>query len=417
MNPVLHPAAPLPGGGAVVIRFTLDGREVEAAPGETIWTVARREGVEIPHLCHRPEPGYRPDGNCRACLVEIEGERVLAASCIRAPRDGHGGAAPRPSARAARAPDGVRAAAGRPAGRRRRATRPAASRAGRGRLGVDRLPLRAGGRAARARPLASRHGGAARCLHPVRPLRARLPRGAAQRRHRPGPARHGRDGLLRPARPDGREHLRRLRRMRAGLPDRRAAAEIRAGRAGRRAAPPEREVASVCPYCGVGCQVGFRVRDGAIEEVVGPRRPGEPGAALREGPLRLRLPAPPRPADPAAGAHRGAARTRPIASTRAAPARKFREATLGGGDGAAPPTASPRIRDARGPHALAGFGSRQGLERGGLPVPEAGPHRLRHQQRGPLHAALPRRLASPRCWRASAAAPSPRPSWRRPRPR
>ena len=42
-------------------------------------------GIDIPHLCHRPQPGYRPDGNCRACMVEIEGERVLAASCIRMP--------------------------------------------------------------------------------------------------------------------------------------------------------------------------------------------------------------------------------------------------------------------------------------------------------------------------------------------
>src|SRR4026208_478689 len=67
------------------ITFTLDGQEVEAAPGETLWTVANRLGVEIPHLCHRPAPGYRPDGNCRACMVEIEGERVLAASCIRKP--------------------------------------------------------------------------------------------------------------------------------------------------------------------------------------------------------------------------------------------------------------------------------------------------------------------------------------------
>ena len=70
------------------ITFTLDGQEVEAAPGETLWTVANRLGVEIPHLCHRPAPGYRPDGNCRACMVEIEGERVLAASCIRKPANG-----------------------------------------------------------------------------------------------------------------------------------------------------------------------------------------------------------------------------------------------------------------------------------------------------------------------------------------
>ena len=70
------------------VAFSLDGREVAAAAGETIWQVAAREGVDIPHLCHSAEPGYRPDGNCRACMVEVEGERVLAASCIRRPAPG-----------------------------------------------------------------------------------------------------------------------------------------------------------------------------------------------------------------------------------------------------------------------------------------------------------------------------------------
>jgi formate dehydrogenase major subunit len=70
------------------IKFTLDGHEVEARDGETIWQVAQRLGTDIPHLCYSPEPGYRADGNCRACMVEIEGERVLAASCIRKPGNG-----------------------------------------------------------------------------------------------------------------------------------------------------------------------------------------------------------------------------------------------------------------------------------------------------------------------------------------
>ena len=62
------------------IRFTLDGKEVTAREGQTIWEVSKGEGFEIPHLCHKDSPGYRSDGNCRACMVEIEGERVLAAS-------------------------------------------------------------------------------------------------------------------------------------------------------------------------------------------------------------------------------------------------------------------------------------------------------------------------------------------------
>ena len=70
------------------IGFTLDGREAHARPGETIWQVAQRMGTDIPHLCFSPAPGYRADGNCRACMVEIEGERVLAASCIRTPAAG-----------------------------------------------------------------------------------------------------------------------------------------------------------------------------------------------------------------------------------------------------------------------------------------------------------------------------------------
>ncbi|MFM1814623.1 MAG: hypothetical protein RLZ98_1318 [Pseudomonadota bacterium] len=70
------------------ITFTLDGRDVTAEPGETIWQVAAREGTIVPHLCWQPEPGYRADGNCRACMVEIEGERVLAASCQRKAAEG-----------------------------------------------------------------------------------------------------------------------------------------------------------------------------------------------------------------------------------------------------------------------------------------------------------------------------------------
>jgi len=70
------------------ITFTLDGQEVEATPGETIWEISKRLGNTIPHLCHRDKPGYRADANCRACMVDIEGERVLAPSCRREPTAG-----------------------------------------------------------------------------------------------------------------------------------------------------------------------------------------------------------------------------------------------------------------------------------------------------------------------------------------
>ena len=69
--------------GHDTIAFSLNGQAVEARAGETILQAARRCDVRIPHLCYKS--GLRPDGNCRACMVEIEGERVLQASCVRQP--------------------------------------------------------------------------------------------------------------------------------------------------------------------------------------------------------------------------------------------------------------------------------------------------------------------------------------------
>ncbi|MBT2326789.1 molybdopterin-dependent oxidoreductase [Variovorax paradoxus] len=63
------------------IEFKLDGRAVHAFEGETILQAAQRHGVDIPHLCYKE--GLRPDGNCRACVVEVKGERTLAPSCCR----------------------------------------------------------------------------------------------------------------------------------------------------------------------------------------------------------------------------------------------------------------------------------------------------------------------------------------------
>ena len=63
------------------IAFSLDNKPILAFKGETIFKAAQRHGVHIPHLCYKD--GYRADGNCRACVVEVKGERVLAPSCCR----------------------------------------------------------------------------------------------------------------------------------------------------------------------------------------------------------------------------------------------------------------------------------------------------------------------------------------------
>ncbi|WP_010463274.1 formate dehydrogenase subunit alpha [Acidovorax radicis] len=81
MSAVLTSTAVQPG-----VAFELDGQPVTAHAGETILKAAKRHGMEIPHLCYTD--GLRPDGNCRACVVEIAGERTLAPSCCRAPTPG-----------------------------------------------------------------------------------------------------------------------------------------------------------------------------------------------------------------------------------------------------------------------------------------------------------------------------------------
>src|SRR6202521_4265943 len=70
----------------ILVEFSLNGQAVTAHLDETIIQAAKRQGVDIPHLCYKE--GMRPDGNCRACMVEIKGERVLAPSCCRFPKPG-----------------------------------------------------------------------------------------------------------------------------------------------------------------------------------------------------------------------------------------------------------------------------------------------------------------------------------------
>ena len=68
------------------IEFKLDQQTVHAFEGESILKAAKRHGIDIPHLCYKD--GMRADGNCRACVVEVKGERTLAPSCCRSATEG-----------------------------------------------------------------------------------------------------------------------------------------------------------------------------------------------------------------------------------------------------------------------------------------------------------------------------------------
>ena len=233
-----------------------------------------------------------------------------------------------------RAPHGRRAADDRPAGsgaRARSGFRALEDRQApedRGRP----LPQARADQGAAARPQPRRDGGQSRRLHPVQSLRPRLPRGAGQRRHRHGRPRPSREDRVRLRRSDGRLDLRRLRRMRAGLPDRRADA----GDAGRREQRLHRQArprgATACaPIAASAASSPTRSRTTSSSPSTGTQRPGQPEPAVREGPLRLRLrrqsAAPDEADDPQGRRAEGAARVhRSVESVDA-----FPRGDLGGG--------------------------------------------------------------------------------------
>jgi formate dehydrogenase major subunit len=338
-------------------RFMLDDREVEAAPGETIWTVAQRQGVEIPHLCHLPKPGYRPDGNCRACLVEIEGERVLAASCIRAPAPGMVVRSASERARHARRMVFDLLLADMPDGAARDATG-----------GFAHWAEQVGVTASRFAPEVARP--AADFSHPAMAVQldACIGCGLCERACREvqhndviGFARRGMEAVVSfdLLDPMGASSCVACGECVQACPTGALLPKSVLDEAGRRAAPPVKEVASVCPYCGVGCQVGFRVRDNRIEEVVGRDGPANQGRLCVKGRFGFDyLNHPDRLTKPLIRIEGTTKDPADCVDPRRARA-KFREATW---DEALDRAAAGfvAIRDARGPAALAGFGSAKG---------------------------------------------------------
>ena len=61
------------------VNFIIDGKQIQARRGETILQAARQEGIYIPILCDHP--ALTPEGACRICLIEIEGQRALHPAC------------------------------------------------------------------------------------------------------------------------------------------------------------------------------------------------------------------------------------------------------------------------------------------------------------------------------------------------
>jgi formate dehydrogenase major subunit len=345
-----------PGNGAP-IAFDLDGRPVEAQPGETIWEVAKRLGIDIPHLCHRPEPGYRPDGNCRACMVEVEGERVLAASCIRRPTPGMKVTTHSTRAEAARrlvlellvADQPPREIAHDPDSRFWRWAE---------RLGVthSRFPRRESPPPDRSHPAMAVQLDACihcnLCVRACREVQVNDVIGMAHRGHHAKIVFDFDD-------PMGRSTCVACGECVQACPTGALLPASLLDDAGRMAVRPERSVDSLCPYCGVGCQVTYHVHANRIAHVEGRDGPANRNRLCVKGrfgfdyvhhPHRLTRPLIRRPDAP-----KGA----DVAVDPTNPWTHFREATW---DEALDFAAAGlrRIQNAHGPRALAGFGSAKG---------------------------------------------------------
>ncbi|MCI1192583.1 formate dehydrogenase subunit alpha [Calidifontimicrobium sp. SYSU G02091] len=338
---------------APAVRFTLDGRAVTARPGETLLQVARREGIAVPHLCHKD--GLEPAGNCRACVVEIDGERTLAPSCCRTPTEGMTVHTASERARKSQAMVLELLLADLPEAPYTRHDEVGRWAQALG-VGRGRLP-------ARSQPAADlSHAAIAvnldaciqctRCLRACRDEQVNDVIGLAWRGEHAkivfdmddpmGASTCVACGECVQACPTG-----------ALMPARGAALPA-----------PDRSVESVCPYCGVGCQLTYHVRDGRIAYVEGRDGPANHGRLCVKGrygfdyvhhPQRLTKPLVRRAdAPPKAAIARGEFAMDPERWHEVFREATWDEALALAGDGLR------AIRDRHGPKALAGFGSAKG---------------------------------------------------------
>jgi formate dehydrogenase major subunit len=340
------------------VSFQLDGWEVVAQPGESIWQVAHRYGLAIPHLCHSPEPGYRPDGNCRVCMVEIEGERVLAASCVRRPTPGMRVQVQSVRAESARSMVMELLLADQPP---RHLARDPDSRLWRWaeRMGIERSRFPAQRHAPepdRSHPAIAVQLGACihcgLCVRACREVQVNDVIGMAYRGHQAQVVFDFND-------PMGQSTCVGCGECVQACPTGALLPASVLDDQGRQAHQPDRSVDSLCPYCGVGCQLTFHLEKNRILSVSGRDGPANRGRLCVKGRYGFDY------------VHHSQRLTTPLLRLADAPkgpgvvvdpARPWTHFRPASWDEALDVAARGlcAIRDRHGPNALAGFGSAKG---------------------------------------------------------
>jgi NADH-quinone oxidoreductase subunit G len=80
------PASPPPAAQKKTLTIVFDGKPIEVPPGINLIEAAKLAGIEIPHFCFHPRLSVV--GQCRMCLVEIEGIPKIQAACTTPLKDG-----------------------------------------------------------------------------------------------------------------------------------------------------------------------------------------------------------------------------------------------------------------------------------------------------------------------------------------
>lgn len=323
-----------------MIHFTLDERQIDASPGESILQAAQRHGVELPHLCHKE--GLEPQGNCRACVVEIEGERVLAPSCCRAPQEGMKVRAECQRAQTTRRGvlELLLAEAPNATGELAYWAKRTAAQAGR--FGVLTSPTLA---ADKSHPAIVFDAAACiactRCLRACRDIQANDVIGLAARGQI----------IFDAGSPMGESSCVACGECVAACPT----GALRPARQ----PVEEKSVDSLCPYCGVGCQVSYRVSNNIIVGVEGRDGPANAGRLCVKGRYGYDYPRHPERLTTPLIRREGAAKDATLAGTPADWRKQFREASW---EEALDFTARNflAIKNTEGLQALAGFGSAKG---------------------------------------------------------